>query len=83
VISEGLVNVVKHARATQATVSLHRQNGALSIEVADDGVGGADRTRGTGIDGLADRVAAVGGRLELDSAPGRGTRLRVELPCGS
>ena len=83
VISEALVNVVKHSRATRATVSLGRRNGALWIEVSDDGVGGADRARGTGIDGLADRVAAVGGRLELESTPGAGTRLCAELPCGS
>jgi signal transduction histidine kinase len=83
VISEGLVNIVKHAQATRASVSLHRRDGMLRIEVADDGVGGADRTRGTGIDGLADRVAAVGGRFDVDSAPGHGTRLRVELPCRS
>jgi signal transduction histidine kinase len=64
-------------------VSLERRNGALWIEVSDDGVGGADRARGTGIDGLADRVAAVGGRLELENTPGAGTRLCAELPCGS
>jgi signal transduction histidine kinase len=83
VISEALVNVAKHSQATHATVSLERRDGALRIEVSDDGVGGADRARGTGIDGLTDRVAAVGGRLELESAPGAGTRLRAELPCGS
>jgi signal transduction histidine kinase len=83
VISEALVNVAKHAQATRASVSLERRNGALRIEVSDDGVGGADRARGTGIDGLADRVAAVGGRLELESTPGAGTRLWAELPCES
>jgi signal transduction histidine kinase len=83
VISEALVNVVKHSRASGATVSLHRQNGALRIEVADNGVGGADRSRGSGIAGLADRVAAVGGKLDLESTPGAGTRLSVELPCVS
>jgi signal transduction histidine kinase len=83
VISEALVNIAKHARASHATVSLERRNGALRIEVSDNGVGGADRTRGTGIDGLADRVAAVGGTLEIESNPGAGTRLWAELPCGS
>jgi signal transduction histidine kinase len=82
VINEALVNVIKHAQATSATVSLQRHDGVLRIEVTDDGVGGADRTRGTGLAGLADRVAAAGGTLDLESTPGAGTRLRVELPCG-
>jgi signal transduction histidine kinase len=81
VISEALANVAKHAHASRATVSLASDNGQLRIEVVDDGVGGADRARGTGIHGMADRVEAVGGTLELESAPGAGTRLRVELPC--
>jgi len=80
VINEALVNVIKHARATSATVSLRRHDHALRIEVTDDGVGGADRTRGTGLAGLADRVAAAGGTFELESTPGSGTRLRAELP---
>jgi signal transduction histidine kinase len=83
VISEALVNVAKHARATQATVSLHHYDGALRIEVADNGVGGIDRTRGTGLDGLADRVAAAGGRLDVISPPGLGTHITAELPCES
>jgi signal transduction histidine kinase len=83
VISEALANVAKHARATQATVSLHQNDGALRIQVADNGVGGIDRTRGTGIDGLADRVAAVGGRLDVVSPPGHGTHIIAELPCES
>jgi len=83
VISEALVNVAKHARATHATVSLGRHDGVLRLEVSDDGIGGADGDRGSGIDGLADRVAAVGGTFVLESAPGAGTRLDAELPCGS
>ena len=82
VINEALVNVIKHAQATSATVSLHHHNGTLRIEVTDDGIGDADRTRGSGLAGLADRVAAAGGTLDLESAPGAGTRLRAELPCG-
>jgi signal transduction histidine kinase len=83
VVTEALVNIAKHARATRATVSLRHHDGVLEIEVSDDGVGGADRARGSGIDGLADRVAAVGGKLALESEPGAGTRLHVELPCAS
>jgi signal transduction histidine kinase len=83
VVSEALTNVAKHAAATRVTVSLHRRNGVLRIEVADDGVGGADSARGTGIDGLADRVAAVGGTFAIESVPGAGTRVWTELPCGS
>jgi signal transduction histidine kinase len=82
VISEALVNVAKHAHATSATVSLQPSNGSLRIEIVDDGVGGADRARGSGIAGLADRVAAVGGTLSVESARGAGTRLSAELPCG-
>jgi signal transduction histidine kinase len=81
VINEALVNVIKHAEATSATVSLRHHDGALRIEVTDDGIGGADRTRGSGLAGLADRVAAAGGTLDLESTPGAGTSLRAELPC--
>jgi signal transduction histidine kinase len=52
------------------------------VEVADDGVGGADPTRGSGLRGLVDRVEALDGRLAVESPPGRGTRIRVEIPCG-
>ena len=83
IVSEALANVSKHARATRATVSLRRQRDVLRIEVCDDGVGGADSDRGSGIDGLADRAAAVGGSLAVESAPGAGTRLYAELPCES
>ena len=83
IVSEALVNVAKHARATHATVVLHRRDGVLRIEVSDDGAGGADPAHGGGIDGLADRAAAVGGTLAVESAPGAGTRLCAELPCGS
>jgi len=78
---EGLTNVIKHARATAVTMRAVRQNGALFVSVADDGVGGARGREGSGLTGLADRVAAVGGRLHIESG-GQGTLLTAELPCG-
>ena len=62
---------------------LNAKGGTLLIGVADNGVGGASKRNGTGLRGLADRVDALGGQLVLDSPPGRGTQLVVELPCGS
>ncbi|MBA2294408.1 MAG: histidine kinase [Actinobacteria bacterium] len=82
VVSEALTNVAKYARATEATVSAVRANGRLTVEVRDDGVGGADAAGGSGLRGLADRVAALDGRFALESPPGGGTCVRVELPCG-
>ena len=82
VVSEGLANVAKYARATQASVTVRRDNGRVTVEVADDGVGGADAAGGSGLRGLSDRLAALDGRLSLDSPAGRGTRLRAELPIG-
>jgi signal transduction histidine kinase len=78
---EGLTNVIKHARATAVTMRAVRQNGALFVSVADDGVGGARGREGSGLTGLADRVAAVGGRLHIESGR-QGTLLTAELPCG-
>jgi signal transduction histidine kinase len=80
VVSEALVNVAKYAQATQATVAVRRMNGRVTVEVADDGVGGADAAGGSGLRGLADRVAALDGTLSLDSPAGRGTRLQAEIP---
>jgi signal transduction histidine kinase len=80
VVSEALANVSKYARATHARVSVRRVNGSIAVEVADDGVGGADAARGSGLRGLADRVAALDGTIALDSPPGRGTRLRADIP---
>lgn len=80
VIAEALTNVAKYAQASQATVKVTRRNGEAVVEVADDGVGGADPQRGSGLRGLADRVAALDGRLEVHSPPGAGTRLRAEIP---
>jgi signal transduction histidine kinase len=80
VVSEALTNVAKHASALHASVALTVHDGLLEIKVKDDGVGGADRDRGTGLRGLADRVAPIDGRLEIDSKPGRGTIVRARLP---
>jgi len=81
VASEALANVVKHAGATRADVLLAQAGDVLMLEVRDDGRGGADPTAGTGLTGLADRVAAVGGRVLLASPVGGPTLVRVELPC--
>jgi signal transduction histidine kinase len=83
VACEALANVVKHAHATTATVVAHHEDGMLVVEVADDGAGGARLDGGSGLRGLADRVEARGGRLLVDSPPGRGTRVVGEIPCAS
>jgi signal transduction histidine kinase len=80
---EGLTNAVKHAGATTIALSAGRSDGRLVLTVADDGVGGAALVAGSGLSGLADRVAALGGVLRIDSRPGAGTTLTAELPCGS
>jgi signal transduction histidine kinase len=80
VCSEALANVAKHARASRASVHVASRDGALIVEIADDGVGGAVTTSGSGLYGLADRVAALGGRFEVTSPRASGTRLRAELP---
>jgi signal transduction histidine kinase len=81
VVSESLANVAKYARATAVTVRVGQKKGQAVIEVADDGIGGADGSRGSGLHGLRDRVEALGGRFALASPPGRGTIVRVEIPC--
>jgi signal transduction histidine kinase len=80
VVSEALANVAKYASATRATVSAACPGDSLRVEVRDDGIGGADPSRGSGLRGLADRVAAIGGTLSVASPVGDGTRLVVELP---
>jgi len=82
VISEALANVVKYAGATYATVDVARSNGDVLVEVGDDGVGGADPDRGTGLRGLEDRVRALEGRLAVVSETGQGTRVKARIPCG-
>ena len=80
VCSEALANVGKYAEASSATVSITTNDGRLLVDVADDGVGGADPSRGSGLRGLADRVEALGGRLRVSSVVGHGTRVFAELP---
>ncbi len=82
-IAEALTNVAKHAEATQATVRVARDDGRAVIEVRDDGVGGLEPGRGSGLRGLEDRVDALGGRLTLASPQREGTTVRAEIPCGS
>ncbi len=80
---EGLTNAVKHARATKVTLGAGCRNGTLVVTVTDDGVGGAVPIDGSGLRGLVDRVAALGGTLRIASEPGAGTTLTAELPCES
>jgi signal transduction histidine kinase len=83
VVSEALQNVAKYAHATSADVSVRRVRGRLVVDVTDDGVGGADAGRGSGLRGLKDRLAALDGTIAVDSPVGRGTRLRAEIPLSS
>jgi signal transduction histidine kinase len=82
VCAESLTNVAKHAEASQARMGITQDNGRLTVVIADDGIGGADPSRSSGLRGLADRVEALGGSLAVDSPPGGGTRVVAELPCG-
>src|SRR5690242_1126524 len=81
VVAEALTNVVKYAGASTADVSIRRAGETLVVTVADDGVGGASIGRGSGLRGLQDRVAAVGGTLSIHSPHGGGTRLQAHIPC--
>jgi signal transduction histidine kinase len=82
VVAEALTNVAKYAEASRATVHVERDNGRVVVEVSDDGVGGADPGRGTGLRGLADRIAVLEGRLDVESEQGHGTTVRARIPCG-
>jgi len=82
-ISEALANIGKHARASQATLELAQRDGVLVIAVVDDGIGGAEISKGSGLAGLVDRLAALDGTVALNGAPGQGTRLVARIPCGS
>ncbi|TDW87929.1 signal transduction histidine kinase [Kribbella pratensis] len=82
VVTEALTNVAKHAEAAHVKVSVVRRGDVLRVEVRDDGQGGADPSKGTGLRGLTDRVAGVDGWLTVDSPPGGGTTLIAEVPCG-
>jgi signal transduction histidine kinase len=80
VVAEAITNVAKYAQASHASVAVRRANGTATVIVRDDGVGGADPTRGSGLRGLAARVEALNGRLEIDSPPEGGTRVTAEIP---
>jgi PAS domain S-box-containing protein len=80
VVAEALGNTARHAQATRALVRVRPEGEQLVVEVEDDGLGGADESRGTGLRGLADRLAALSGTFTVESPPGRGTRIRAEMP---
>jgi signal transduction histidine kinase len=80
VVAESITNVAKYAHASSATVSIGRSNGSATVMVSDDGVGGADPDAGSGLRGLAARVEALNGHLDVDSPPGGGTRVTAEIP---
>jgi signal transduction histidine kinase len=82
VVAEALTNVARYSQATRATIAVERRNGHAVVEVSDDGIGGADPSRGTGLTGLADRLAALDGKLHVDSPEGGGTIVRADIPCG-
>jgi signal transduction histidine kinase len=81
VIAESLTNIARYAGAGRAWIEIGDSDGTALIQVRDDGIGGADAQRGTGLAGLADRVGALNGRLLVDSMPGGGTTVRAEIPC--
>jgi signal transduction histidine kinase len=81
IVAEALANAAKHSRASAIDVRIDEIGGRLRLEIADDGVGGADITRGSGLIGLQDRASAIGGTLTVQSPPGAGTVVRAELPC--
>jgi signal transduction histidine kinase len=80
IVSEAITNVTKYADASGVTVAIRRRNGTVTVTVADDGAGGADESRGSGLRGLTARVEALNGRLTVDSPPGAGTRIEAEIP---
>ena len=80
VASEALANTAKHSQASRIDASLEQHERSLLLSVRDDGVGGADAARGSGLVGLTDRVEALGGSIRVSSQPGKGTQIAVELP---
>jgi signal transduction histidine kinase len=82
IASEALANTAKHAQASVIDLRVHGDDSALTLSIRDDGIGGADPSRGTGITGLTDRVEALGGTISVLSPPGHGTTLHVWLPAG-
>jgi signal transduction histidine kinase len=83
VVSEALANIARHAGASKAVIDVQRRDGTLRVVVTDDGAGGADPSRGTGLAGLTQRARSVDGTLRIDSPPGGPTTITAELPCGS
>jgi signal transduction histidine kinase len=82
VVSEALTNAAKHGHATVVRLRAQRDDGLIRVAVTDDGIGGADPARGSGLIGLSDRIGAIGGKLAIDSPPGQGTSIVAELPDG-
>jgi signal transduction histidine kinase len=82
-VSEALTNASRHANATRVWVSLHGEDDTLHVSIRDDGVGGADASRGSGLTGLRDRIEARGGQIQIESPAGSGTRIAVEIPMGA
>jgi signal transduction histidine kinase len=82
-VAEALANIAKHANASHAEIEVWRHDDVLAVTVTDDGIGGADPSRGTGLAGLAHRVRSIDGTLSVSSPAGGPTIMRAELPCGS
>jgi signal transduction histidine kinase len=80
VVAEALTNVAKYAHASSASIAIAAEDARVTVEVVDDGIGGADIAGGSGLRGLSDRVAALDGTIAVDSPPGQGTRVRAEIP---
>ena len=83
IVSESLTNANKYAGASAVEIRIAPEAQAVLVEIVDDGCGGADPASGTGLRGLADRIEALDGRLEVDSPPGKGTRISARLPLGT
>jgi signal transduction histidine kinase len=81
VVAEALTNATRHASSANVEVRAERRDGRLEVEVRDDGLGGADVDGGSGLRGLVDRVAAIGGELQIESPPGEGTVVLARIPC--
>jgi signal transduction histidine kinase len=81
VVSEALTNIAKYTSASRASVTVTRSGGRLEVAISGDNVGGAEPDLGTGLRGLGDRLAAIEGRLDIESKPGRGTTVRARIPC--
>jgi signal transduction histidine kinase len=82
VAAEALTNVARYANATRAEVRVRRGASTVTVDVSDDGIGGADPLGGSGLRGLSDRVAALDGVIEVTSPPGEGTIVKAVIPCG-